>query len=132
MQHSIIFFDGVCNLCAGSVKFVIRRDKKNVFKFAALQSTAAHQYLGPFGLPLNELSTIILLEDGVVYQRSTAALRIARRLGGGWSLLYSFMILPEFIRDFVYNQIAKRRYMLWGRQESCMVPTAGLKSKFLF
>ena len=131
MQQSIIFFDGVCNLCTNSVKFVIKRDKKDAFRFAPLQSDAAHQYLGPFGLSLGELNTIILLEDNKVYQRSAAALRIARKLGGGWPLLYGFMIFPAFIRDFVYNQIAKRRYRIWGKQDSCIVPTPELKAKFL-
>ncbi|MET4140099.1 DCC1-like thiol-disulfide oxidoreductase family protein [Pedobacter sp. UYP1] len=131
MQQAIIFFDGVCNLCAGSVKFVIKRDPKDRFRFAALQSDITQQYLGPFGLSLSELSSIILLENGRVYQRSTAALRIARHLSGGWPLLYVFILVPAFIRDFVYNQIAKRRYSIWGREESCMVPTAELKAKFL-
>ncbi len=131
MQHSIVFFDGVCNLCTGSVKFVIKRDSKDKFRFAALQSDAAQQQLRPFGLSLNELNTILLLEQGRVYQRSAAALRIARRLDGAWPLLYGFMIVPAFIRDFVYNQIASRRYRVWGREESCMVPSAELKAKFL-
>ncbi|KIO76218.1 hypothetical protein TH53_16280 [Pedobacter lusitanus] len=131
MQHSIIFFDGVCNLCTGSVKFVIKRDRKDQFRFAPLQSDVAQQYLGPFGLSLSELSSIILFENGRVYQRSAAALRITRHLSGGWPLLYGLMIIPGFIRDFVYNQIAKRRYSIWGREESCIVPTAELKAKFL-
>lgn len=131
MQQSIIFFDGVCNLCTNSVKFVIKRDKKDVFRFAALQSDVARQYLGPFGLSPGELNTIILLENKKVYQRSAAALRIARKLGGSWVLLYGFMIFPAFIRDFVYDQIAKRRYRIWGKQDSCIVPTPELKAKFL-
>ncbi|MGY0040586.1 thiol-disulfide oxidoreductase DCC family protein [Pedobacter sp. NJ-S-72] len=94
MQYSIIFFDGVCNLCTGSVKFVIKRDLKDQFRFAALQSDVAQQYLGPFGLSLSELSSIILFENGRVYQRSTAALRITRHLSGAWPLLYGLLIVP--------------------------------------
>jgi predicted DCC family thiol-disulfide oxidoreductase YuxK len=131
MQHSIIFFDGVCNLCAGSVKFVIRRDKKDFFRFAPLQSDAAREYLGPADASAGAPSSIILLENGKVYKRSSAVLRIARHLGGGWNLLYAFLIIPAFIRDYVYDQIAKRRYSIWGKEESCMVPTAELKAKFL-
>jgi len=131
MQHPIIFFDGVCNLCTGSVKFVIKRDKKDQFRFAALQSEEAERYLSPFNLNLKDLNTIILLEDGKVYKRSTAALRIARHLDAGWPLLYSFIIIPEVIRDYLYKQIANRRYKLWGKEESCMVPTAELKTKFI-
>lgn len=131
MEHPIIFFDGVCNLCTGSVQFIIKRDRKDVFRFAALQSEQAQQYLSLFGADLKELNTILLLEDGKVYQRSTAALRIVRRLSGTWPLLYGLIIIPAFIRDWVYRQIAKRRYRIWGQQESCMIPTAELKAKFL-
>jgi len=131
MQQSIIFFDGVCNLCTGSVKFVIRRDAADRFRFAPLQGDVAQQYLGKAGLDPNAPGTIYLLENGKLYQRSTAALRIARKLSGAWPLLYGFIIIPVFIRDFVYKQIASRRYALWGKADSCMVPTAALKQKFL-
>jgi len=131
MPHAMIFFDGVCNLCAGSVRFVIKRDQKDLFRFAALQSEAAQKYLEPFGISPAGSGTVLFLENGVLYQRSAAALLIARRLTGLWPLLYGLMIVPAFIRDFVYDQIAKRRYSIWGKQESCMVPTAALKAKFL-
>ena len=131
MPHALIFFDGVCNLCAGSVKFVIKRDQKDLFRFAALQSEAAQKYLEPFGISAAGSGTVLFLENGVLYQRSAAALHIARRLSGLWPLLYGLMIIPAFIRDFVYDQIAQRRYSIWGRQESCMVPTVALKAKFL-
>ena len=132
MQHAIIFFDGVCNLCTTSVGFVIKRDKKDFFRFTALQSDVAPEYLEPFGISLSKPpGTILLLENGKLYQRSAAALHIARKLDGAWPLLYGFMIVPAFLRDFVYNQIARRRYSIWGKQESCMVPTPALKAKFL-
>ncbi|MET1056208.1 MAG: DCC1-like thiol-disulfide oxidoreductase family protein [Pedobacter sp.] len=132
MQHAIIFFDGVCNLCTSSVKFVIKRDRKDCFRFAPLQGETAGQYIDVADTPENTApGSIILLEGGKIYKRSTAALRIARRLGFGWNLLYGFIIVPAFIRDIIYDQIAKRRYSIWGREESCMVPTAGLKAKFL-
>ena len=131
MEHPILFFDGVCNLCTGSVQFIIKRDRKDVFRFAALQSEQAEQYLSRFGTNITELNTILLLEDGKLYKRSTAALRIVRRLNGAWPLLYGFIIIPAFIRDGIYSQIAKRRYKIWGKQDSCMIPTAELKAKFL-
>lgn len=131
MEHSIIFFDGVCNLCTSSVKFVIKRDKGDRFRFAALQSEQALKYLHPEDLSGAVPSSVLLLENGKLYQRSAAALRIARQLSGLWPLLYVFIIVPPFIRDFVYDQIGKRRYRIWGKQESCMVPTASLKAKFL-
>ncbi len=131
MEHPIIFFDGVCNLCTGSVQFIIKRDRKDVFRFAALQSEQAEQYLSPFGTNIKELNTILLLEDGKLYKRSTAALRIVCHLTGAWPLLYGLIIIPAFIRDGIYSQIAKRRYKIWGKQDSCMIPTAELKAKFL-
>ena len=132
MEHSIIFFDGVCNLCTSSVKFVIKRDRRDFFRFATLQGDIAAQYLdGPDATEDSPPGSVILLQGGKVYKCSAAALRIARHLGFGWNLLYGFMIVPAFIRDFVYDQIAKRRYSIWGKEESCMVPTAELKAKFL-
>jgi len=131
MQHPIIFFDGVCNLCTGSIQFIIKRDRKDLFRFAALQSEQAIRYLQSFNISPNSLDTILLLENGKIYKRSTAALRIAKRLSGAWPALYGFIIIPEFIRDYLYRQIAKRRYKIWGKEESCMVPTPALKAKFL-
>lgn len=131
MEHPIIFFDGVCNLCTGSVQFIIKRDRKDLFRFAALQSEQAMPYLSSFDGPLKNLDTILLLENGKIYQRSTAVLRIVRQLGGAWPLLYGLIIIPVSIRDWLYGQVAKRRYQFWGKQESCMVPTAELKAKFL-
>lgn len=132
MQHSIIFFDGVCNLCTGSVTFVIQRDKRDLFRFVPLQSPLAVQYLAPLGQPVTGTpGSIVLLENGKLYKRSSAALRIARKLNGGWPLLYGLIIIPAFIRDFVYDQIAVNRYRIWGKADSCMVPTPALKAKFL-
>lgn len=130
-DHALIFFDGVCNLCNHSVQFIIKRDHKDYFRFAALQSDVAMQKLSDFDLNTEDLKTIILLQDGKVYLRSTAALRIARQLRGGWSMLYGFIIIPAFIRDFVYKLIASNRYRIWGKTESCMVPSPELRAKFL-
>lgn len=130
-DHALIFFDGVCNLCNHSVQFVIKRDDKDYFRFAALQNEIAAQKLSDFDFKGEDLKTIILLQDGKVYLRSTAALRIARQLSGGWPLLYGLMVIPAFIRDFVYKLIAGNRYRIWGKTESCMVPVPELKAKFL-
>jgi predicted DCC family thiol-disulfide oxidoreductase YuxK len=127
----IIFFDGVCNLCNGAVNFVIDRDKKGRFKLAALQSEEAKPFLKGAGLDKDELSTILLYEDGKMYKKSTAALRIARNLDGLWPLLYVFMIVPRFIRDGVYSWIAKNRYKWFGKKDSCRMPTPDLKARFL-
>lgn len=131
MQHAIIFFDGVCNLCNASVQFILQRDSKDYFRFSPLQGEAADNYLKSFNINPLDLNTILLLENGRLYKRSAAALRIARHLSGGWSLLHAFMIVPPFIRDFFYQLIAKNRYRLWGRTDACMIPTPELKQKFL-
>ena len=130
-MQPVIFFDGICNLCNGAVQFTIERDKKNIFQFASLQSDYAQLKLTPFNIAPENLESFILLENGKVYLRSTAALRVAKKLNGLWPLLYSFIIIPRFIRDAVYNYIAKNRYKWFGKQESCWVPTPELKSKFI-
>ncbi|WP_025144666.1 thiol-disulfide oxidoreductase DCC family protein [Pedobacter jeongneungensis] len=129
MAQPVIFFDGVYNLCSASVQFVIERDKKNHFKFTALQGDYAKEIL-PQYVDLQKLNTILLLENGKLYTKSSAALRIAKKLSGLFPLLYAFYIVPKFIRDWFYDIIAKKRYKWWGKQESCWVPTPELKSKF--
>lgn len=128
---SIVLFDGVCNLCSTSVQFIIERDHKNVFQFAALQSEIGQQFLDRFKIDKNKIHSIILIQDDCFYERSDAALEIARRLGGGWSLLYFFKIFPRFIRDAAYDWIAQRRYRYFGKKNSCWVPTPELKSRFI-
>lgn len=130
-DQPIIFFDGVCNLCNASVQFVIAHDKKDQFKFTALQGDYAKEVLPKSNVDLEKLNTILLLEDGKLYTKSSAALRVARKLNGLIPLLYAFIIVPKFIRDWIYDIIAKNRYQWWGRQESCWVPTPELKSKFI-
>ena len=129
--QAVIFFDGYCNLCNGAVQFTIQRDSKNVFHFASLQSEYAQVHLTPFGIEPKQGDSFILLEGDQVYQKSTAALRVAKRLNGLWPMLYVFMIIPKFIRDAVYNYIAKNRYRWFGKEESCWVPTPELQQKFL-
>ncbi len=129
--HGIILFDGVCNLCNGAVNFVIDRDPAGFFKFAPLQSNTGRALLEQHALPTETLDSIVLIEGGRVYQRSGAALRIARRLRGGWPLLYSFIIVPRFIRDRVYDFIAAHRYRWFGKEDACRVPTPALRARFL-
>ena len=131
-QEYIVLFDGVCHLCQGAVKFIIRRDPKKRFYFVSLQSPAALRLLRKAGLEAEPLpETMVLIEHGAYYTRSTAALRIARALRFPWPLLYAFILVPEAWRDAVYKAIAKRRYRWFGRDEVCMVPTAELKARFL-
>jgi predicted DCC family thiol-disulfide oxidoreductase YuxK len=127
----IILFDGVCNLCNDSINFVIRHDKANHFLFAPLQSTAAQQLEQEYHFDRSALSSFVLIEEGQVYYRSTAALRVLRRLPLPWKLGYAFIIIPAFLRNGVYNWIARNRYRWFGKRETCMVPTPALLNKFL-
>ncbi len=127
----MVLFDGVCNLCNGTVRFIARRDPGARFRFAALQSPIGRELLGLSALPDGALETLVLLEEGRLFVRSTAALRIARRLSGLWPLAYGAIVIPRPIRDGVYRLIARHRYRLFGRQETCMIPSADLRSRFL-
>lgn len=129
LQHPVILFDGVCNLCNASVQFIIKRDPKAIFRFAALQSETGQKLLAEH--PQVSADSVLLADRGKIYQQSTAALKIAGRLSGLWPLFYVFMIVPRPLRDAVYNYIAKNRYRWFGKQESCMLPTVDLKSRFL-
>ncbi|MCW9705648.1 thiol-disulfide oxidoreductase DCC family protein [Fodinibius salsisoli] len=129
--QKIILFDGVCNLCNGAVTFIIKRDKKDRFRYAALQSEVGKKLTDSYKVDTEEVDSIILIEGDSYYTKSSAALRIARHLSGGYPLLYGLVILPAFIRDWMYDGIAKNRYRWFGKRESCMVPTPELKAKFL-
>lgn len=128
-MSAIILFDGVCNFCNGSVNFIIERDKKNLYKFAPLQSEVGKKYIEKFNL--SEIDSVVLVENETAYTHSTAALKIAKGLGGAWSLFYIFIIIPRPIRDFFYKLFAKYRYRLFGKQDACMLPTPEIREKFL-
>lgn len=130
-NKSIILFDGVCNLCNASVNFVIRHDKKGQFLFASFQSDAAKQILLQFNLKNLNLDSIVLIEDRKIYEKSTAILRITKLLNGGFKHLYFLIAIPIPLRDWLYSLIAKNRYRLFGKRESCTVPSPELKNRFL-
>ncbi len=123
-------FDGVCNLCNGAVDFVIQRDRKRVFRFAALQSEVGSTLLKQYPQPA-DLDSIVLVLDQRAYVRSGAAIRIARSLGSGWPLLSVFLAVPAPIRDSVYDWIARNRYRWFGRKDTCRLPSAEEKALFL-
>ena len=129
--HKVVLFDGVCNVCSASVQFIHKRDPQGHFKFAALQSDAGREILDGFGLRTDDFDTIVLVDGERHYTRSTAALRIARQLRGLWPLMYGFIVVPRFLRDAVYNLIARNRYTWFGRKDECMVPTPELRARFL-
>lgn len=127
----IVLFDGVCNLCSGSVQFLLKRDPEGRFRFAPLQSDVGRSLLAEHGLAVDRLSSVVLIEDGRAWQESAAALRIARHLPGPWKLLRFFAIFPRPLRDLVYRWIARNRYRWFGKTESCWLPTPELRSRFL-
>ena len=127
----ILLFDGVCNLCEGTVKFVVKRDKKAVFNLSSLQSEAGTILLKEFGLPANYVNSFILIDKEKIYTHSSASLQMFKRLGGLWSLLYVFIIVPRPIRDWVYKLIAKNRYRWFGKKDACLIPSPELKKRFL-
>ena len=130
-QKDILLFDGVCNLCNNSINFVIDHDPDEKFQFAALQSDFGQKKLKELNLDPKDFDSIVLLSNDHVHVKSTAALKIAKKLNGGWSMLYAFIIVPPFIRHAVYNLIAKNRYKIWGRTDQCRVPTPELKQRFI-
>ena len=127
----LILFDGVCKFCNGSVNFIIDHDSHKRFRFAPLQSELAHTILTRFGLPADDFDTMILVEDGRAYARSSAALRIAWWLGRWWSLLTILFAIPPFLRDEAYRLLAGNRYRWFGRMESCRVPTPEVRERFV-
>jgi len=130
-NYKIVLFDGVCNFCNASVNFILARDKKNKFKFAALQSNAGMELQKKFGLDPNDLKTFILVEDDKYYTKTTAALRTVKELNFPWNLSYIFIVIPPFIRNIAYNVIAKYRYKWFGKRDKCRVPTEEEKENFL-
>jgi len=132
ISHPVVLFDGVCNLCSSSVQFIIRHDKKKQFRFASLQSPFGQAVMRQFGLPVTELNSFILLENNHIYTKSTGALRVAKKLDGLYKLLYAFIIVPPFLRNAVYNYIAKHRYKWLGKKDACWIPTPGLKALFWY
>lgn len=130
-HNTIILFDGVCNFCNSSVNFIIKHDKNNFFKFAALQSEKGKELLKRYNIESERLGSIVLIENGKAFTKSSAALIITKHLNGLYPLLYSFIIIPPFIRNAVYNLIARNRYKWFGKKESCMIPSEKMKEKFM-
>jgi predicted DCC family thiol-disulfide oxidoreductase YuxK len=128
----IILFDGVCNLCEASVQFVIKYDKKDVFRFVALQSDLGIEIIKHIGLDIKNIDSVILYEPGIAYNyKSAAALEIAKNLGGFFHFGTIFRLIPNGLRNIIYDYIAKNRYQWYGKKESCLIPTTEIQSKFL-
>ena len=129
MEAPVVLFDGVCNLCNASVQFILKYEKEPVFKFATLQDAKAQKLIKSHE-PTSIADSVLLVQDGKLYQESTAALLIARRLNYFW-ILYYLIYLPLWVRNPIYRFIARNRYRWFGKRESCMVPTEELKNRFL-
>jgi predicted DCC family thiol-disulfide oxidoreductase YuxK len=129
--HKILLFDGVCNLCNNTVLFVIKRDRKKQIRFGAIQSQEGKKLLQSFGIDQQYLGSLIFIDEGKVYLKSSGALRLSKYLSGLWPLLYALMVIPAFIRNPIYDFIAANRYKWFGKKEVCMIPTPELKSLFL-
>jgi predicted DCC family thiol-disulfide oxidoreductase YuxK len=140
---AVVLFDGVCNFCDASVNFIIDHDRSGYFKFAPLQSGEGTRLANQYGFEsatapaddeasgLIPIDSEILVEDGMAYTHSTAALRILKRLGAPWSWLYAFIIVPRPLRDWAYRSFARYRYRIFGRKDQCMLPSQDVRARFL-
>jgi predicted DCC family thiol-disulfide oxidoreductase YuxK len=130
-ESPVILFDGICNLCSGIVKFIIRRDPHEKFRFAALQSDSGQAIIKRYRIRHQPMSTFIFIRADTWFVKSTAALQMFREMGGLWKMLYIFIIIPRPIRDFLYDILAKTRYTLFGTRDSCMIPDVDMRNRFL-
>lgn len=128
---AVILFDGVCNLCNASVQFIISNEREVYFTFASLQSEFGQELLVKNGLNNQNFDSFVLLENKVVYQESSAAVRVAKHLKFPYSLLAIFYFVPKFIRNWGYRFIAKNRYRWFGKKDACMIPSPALKDRFI-
>ncbi|MCU0454259.1 MAG: DCC1-like thiol-disulfide oxidoreductase family protein [Bacteroidetes bacterium] len=127
----LVLYDGVCALCNWAVRFILDRDPVGVFRFARLQSDIGRQWQERFGLPVDALDTVILVQDRRAFVRSEAAFRILRQLRTGWKAVLIFQILPSFISDLLYRLVARWRYRVFGRYDSCPLPPSEARHRFL-
>ena len=125
----IVFFDGVCNLCQGSVRYLIKHDKKGVLKFASLQGNYAKDFVNE--TEIQSMQSIIFFDGKILYKKSTAVLKLSSLLGGWHQLLLLGYILPRFVREWLYNIVAKNRYSWFGKKDQCMLPSKGFENRFL-
>ena len=128
--NSIILFDGECNFCDSSVRFIIKRDRNARFHFASIQSNIGQKLLTDLQVPPH-LDSLILIENGKWHAQSTAALHISRHLNGGWKLFSVLLLVPKPMMDVIYKFIAKNRYKWFGKKEACMLPSPEIRKRFL-
>lgn len=127
----IVLFDGVCNFCDSSVQFIIRKERKPILKFASLQSPTGQSLLKKFNLDPTKIDSVVFVSGEKVYLKSTAALYLVKRLKGLYPLLFGFIIVPPFIRNAVYDWVARNRYKWYGKKDVCMIPTPEIRARFV-
>lgn len=130
-DKSIVFFDGVCNLCNASVQFILKNEQMPTYDFATLQSAYASRLMTQQGIDPTRLNSILLFENGRIYDKSTAVLRICKNLKRPWRYFYYLKIIPRFLLDLVYDGVAKMRYRIFGKKDICMTPTTEIQKRFL-
>ena len=130
-NHPVILFDGVCNFCNGAINFVLKQDKKGIFRFAPLQSEAGQKLLQQFNLSIKDFDSFVLIDQGKVYKKSAASLRVMNQLPWYWKEVQIFRIIPRIFRDAIYDFIANNRYKWFGKKDQCMVPGPGMRNRFL-
>jgi predicted DCC family thiol-disulfide oxidoreductase YuxK len=130
-MDNLLIFDGVCNLCAHSVRFVLEHEADRTLRFTPLQSQAGARLMREFGFDPAEAKTFVLIADGRPYVKSDAAIRLSRYLAGAWKMLAVIKVVPRPMRDWAYDVVARNRYRWFGRFDACMVPTPELRARFL-
>lgn len=130
-MDNVVIFDGVCNLCAHSVRFVLDHESDHALRFTPLQSAVGGKLMRDLGLDPEDAKTFVLMADGKAYVKSDAAIRVARHFRGAWKLLGALRIIPRPIRDWAYDIVARNRYRWFGRFDTCMVPTPELRARFI-
>lgn len=130
-QHPLVLFDGVCNFCNASVNFMISQDKNARLRFLPMQSKLGKQLLEKYELPISDFNSFILIDKGKAYQSSSASLKVLKILPWYWQWTQLFWVIPKPLRDALYNVIARNRYKWFGKKEQCMIPTPGVKSRFI-
>lgn len=130
-SQPVVLFDGYCNFCNDSVNFVIKRDPHAVFKFAPLDSAVGRQLISTYNNSGPLPDSVVLVENGKLYTRTSASLRIAKRLRFPWPILFGLIIIPRPVRNWLYDQFAKRRYQWFGKRETCVIPTPDVQNRFV-
>lgn len=130
-KQNYILFDGICNLCNALVRFIIRHDKKSIFRFTPLQSSHGKALLKKLNLPVTFNDSMICVEGEIYYIKSNAIMHIFKRLGGAWRIFYLFIIIPSPLRNWIYNKIAASRFRIFGKKDICMKPDPEIRHRFL-